>query len=136
MFQWQFLITYFFRVCKVSSMLHDGSLGRAHSKEFYFIFTYTFLAFCCCSLLKVCVFIIFIFFFFYEVSNFRNRTLTNQKPEEVIKNCQWVNTTASIRTTHCRSFHKMQNVLSEILKIGGITRQSFHNFVFLLFRKV
>ena len=42
-----------------------------------------------------------------------------------------VNTTASIRTTHRRSFHKIKNVLSENLKFrggrrGGITRQSFH----------
>ena len=28
-------------------------------------------------------------FFFDEVSNFRNRILTNQKPEYVIRNCQW-----------------------------------------------
>ena len=61
---------YFFRVCKVSSMLHDGSLGRAHSKEFYFIFTYTFLAFCCCSLLKVCFYNFHFLFFFmkYRIS--------------------------------------------------------------------
>ena len=30
-----------------------------------------------------------------------------------------VNTTASIRTTYCCSFHKMQNVLSESVKFGG-----------------
>ena len=29
------------------------------------------------------------FSFFDEVSNFRNRILTNQKPELVIRNCQW-----------------------------------------------
>ena len=28
-------------------------------------------------------------FFFDEQSNFRNRILTNQKPELVIRNCQW-----------------------------------------------
>ena len=33
--------------------------------------------------------IIFISFFFDEVSNFRNRILTNQKQEYVMKNCQW-----------------------------------------------
>ena len=45
---------------------------------------------------KICVFIIFIsffisfffFFFFDEVSNFRNRILTNQKRELVVSNCQ------------------------------------------------
>ena len=50
---------------------------------------------------------------------------------------KWVNTTASIRTIHCRSFHKIQNVLSENLKFWGrISRQSFHNFVFILYAKV
>ena len=41
-------------------------------------------------LYKICVFIIFIsfFFFFDEVSNFRNRILTNQKRELVVSNCQ------------------------------------------------
>ena len=34
------------------------------------------------------VFIIFIYFL-DEVSNFRKRTLTNQKPELVIRNCSW-----------------------------------------------
>ena len=29
---------------------------------------------------------------------------------------KWINTTASIRTKHCRQFHKMSNVLSENLK--------------------
>ena len=39
---------------------------------------------------NICVFIIFIFFnfFFDEVYNFRNRVLTNQKPELVIRNCR------------------------------------------------
>ena len=35
-----------------------------------------------------CIFIIFISFF-DTVSNFRNRILTNQKPELVTRNCHW-----------------------------------------------
>ena len=35
-----------------------------------------------------CFFIIF-FSFFWWSTNFRNRILTNQKPELVIRNCQW-----------------------------------------------
>ena len=37
---------------------------------------------------KICVFIIFISFF-DEVSNFRNRILTNQKREFIVSSCQW-----------------------------------------------
>ena len=57
-----------------------------------------------------------------------------------------VNTTASIRTTNCRSFHKMPNVLSENVKFGrcggrgegeeGNNWTIFNNFVFILFTKV
>ena len=37
---------------------------------------------------KICVVIIFVSFF-DEVLNSRNRILTNQKQELVIRNCQW-----------------------------------------------
>ena len=48
-----------------------------------------------------------------------------------------VNITASVRTAHFRSFNKIYNVHSENLKFGGgITQQSFHKFVFILFTKV
>ena len=86
MFHWQFFITYIFS--KVSSMLHHGSVGRVHSKECYFLFAYTFPAFFYRFLSKILCFIIFTSFF-DEVSNFRYRTLNNQKPELVIINCQW-----------------------------------------------
>ena len=79
---------YFLGISKVSSMLHHGSVGRVHSKECYFLFAYTFLAFFYRFLSKILCFIIFTSFF-DEVSNFRYRTLTNQKPELVIINCQW-----------------------------------------------
>ena len=46
---------YFLRTSKVSIMLHQGSVGRVHSKECYFIFTYIFLAlFCCFSSENLC----------------------------------------------------------------------------------
>ena len=46
---------YFLRISKVSSMLHHRSLGRVHSKEYYFIFTYTlFSVFCCFSSKSLC----------------------------------------------------------------------------------
>ena len=53
------------------------------SKECYFSLYIAFVAFH-----QICVFIIIISFF-DEVSNFCSRTLTNQKPELVIRNCQW-----------------------------------------------
>ena len=37
---------------------------------------------------------------------------------------KWVNTTASIRTIHGLSFHKMQNVRSENLKFGVVEDNS------------
>ena len=41
---------FFFRLNKVWSMLHHGSVGRVQNKECYFIFSETFLAvFCCLS---------------------------------------------------------------------------------------
>ena len=55
-------------------------MGQVHSKECYILFTDSFLAFFVDFHQKMCVFIIFISFF-DEVSNFRNRILTNQKPE-------------------------------------------------------
>ena len=80
---------YFLHISKVSSMLyHHGSVGQVHSKECYFIFTCTFLTFFCCfSSKNLCSYQFH--FFFDEVSNFGSRILTNQKPEQVIKNCQW-----------------------------------------------
>ena len=79
----------FLRISKVWGMLHNGSVGRVQSKQCYFMFTYTFLVLFCLFSSKNCVFIIFISFF-DEVSSFRNRILTNQKPELVIRNCQWL----------------------------------------------
>ena len=76
----------FLCISKVWSMSHHGSMGHFQSKEGYFIFTYTFVAFFCCFLSKMCVSIIY---FSDEVSNFRHRVLTNQKPELVIRNSQW-----------------------------------------------
>ena len=80
---------YFLRISKVWSMLHHGSVGQVQSKECYFKFTHTLLwHFFVVFHQKICVFIIFISFF-DEVSNFRNKILTNLKPELMIRNCQW-----------------------------------------------
>ena len=57
--------------------------------DFCSIFSYTFLTFFYCfSSNKLC-FYHFIFHFFNKVSNFCNKILTNQKPKQVIRNCQW-----------------------------------------------
>ena len=51
------------------------------------MFTYTFMAFFVVIFhQKICV---SIFLFFDELSSIRNRISTNQKPESVIRNCQW-----------------------------------------------
>ena len=57
-------------------------------KNCYLMLSCAFLAFFVVFHYKICVFIIFISFF-DEVSNFRNRILTNQKRELAVSNCQW-----------------------------------------------
>ena len=69
-------------------MLDYGSVGRVQTKYttlcFHLLPWHFFVAFH----QKFSAFIIFISFF-DEVSNFRNRILTNQKHELVVSNCQW-----------------------------------------------
>ena len=67
-------------------MLHHGSLGRVQSKDCYLMFKYNFLASFCFSLKRVFIILIS---FLMEVSNLRNRILTNQKPDYVVRNCKW-----------------------------------------------
>ena len=78
---------YFLRICKVWSMLHQGQWNEFRIKKailcLYILFSLFFSFF-----IKNCVFIISISFL-DEVSNFRNRILTNQKPKLVMRNCQW-----------------------------------------------
>ena len=76
---------HFPRISKVWSMFHHGSLGQVLSKEYYFVFTYNFLTFFLFCFSSKVFFLIFISFL-DKVSNFRNRILTNQKPELVIWN--------------------------------------------------
>ena len=59
-------------------MEHHGTVGR---KECYYIFSYI-------LFWRFCVFAILVTFI-DEVSNLHNRILTNQKPELVIRKCQW-----------------------------------------------
>ena len=79
---------YFLCISKVWNMLHQWEMGRVQIKECYVMFTYNFVAFFCCFSSKNCIFIVFVSFF-DEVSNLHNRILTSQKPEFVIRNCQW-----------------------------------------------
>ena len=85
-----FLLPIFFRISKVLSVLHHSSVGRVQSKRCYFIFTYTFLTFfLLLFFIKISVFLSFSFLFFDKVSNFHNRISISQKPEKVVRNCQW-----------------------------------------------
>ena len=68
---------YFFRLSKLWSISHHGSVGRGHKKCYLMLF-----------LFFIIKFVFLSFFFFDEVSNFRNRILTNQKRELVVSNCQ------------------------------------------------
>ena len=79
---------YFLCISEVWSMLYQ-SVGRAQSKECYFMFTFIFGIYLFLAVFhrKISVFIIFMSFS-DELSNFRNRILTNQNSELVIKNRQ------------------------------------------------
>ena len=79
---------YFLHISKVWSTLYHGSMEQVQRKECCFMFRYTFVAFCCCFSSKKMCFYHFISFS-EEISNFRNKILTNQKPGPVIRNCQW-----------------------------------------------
>ena len=64
--------------------------GGASSEQtmLLYVYIYFFGIFCCFHQKKLCFVICIIFIsFFDEVSNFRNRILTNQKPELTIRNC-------------------------------------------------
>ena len=78
----------FIRLSKVWSMLHYGSVKWVQTKYstlcFHLLFWHDFVVFHH----KFCVFIILISFY-DNVSNFRNRILTNQKHKLVVSNCQW-----------------------------------------------
>ena len=77
---------YLLGISKVWRMLRHGSVGGVQSKKCYVMFTYFFGNFL--FFIKNMCFMIFISLF-DEVSIFRNRILTNQKPDLGIKNYQW-----------------------------------------------
>ena len=77
----------FFHLPKVWSISHHGSLGLAQSKKCHFMFSYIFWAYLLFFIIKFGVFVTCISFL-DEVSNYRNRILTNQKKEYVIRNFQ------------------------------------------------
>ena len=85
----KFLVTYIFlEYLKFEVFYMTSQWGRVPSKECYSIFTYIFWHFFVVFHQKNCIFVIFISFF-DEKSNFRNRILTNQRHELVIRNSQW-----------------------------------------------
>ena len=77
---------YFLRLSKVWSISHHGSVGRGHKKCYLMLFLFFITKFVFLSFSFLSFFLSF--FFFDEVSNFRNRILTNQKRELVVSNCQ------------------------------------------------
>ena len=85
----KFLVTYIFlEYLKFEVFYMTSQWGRVPSKECYSIFTYIFWHFFVVFHQKNCIFVIFISFF-DEKSYFRNRILTNQRHELVIRNSQW-----------------------------------------------
>ena len=81
---------YFLLFSKVLSSYITGQWGRFTVKNTTLSSYINFLGIFCFFYNKNCVYIIFISFLMkVEVSNFHNRLLTNQRPEQVIINCQW-----------------------------------------------
>ena len=71
-----------------------------------------FLAFFLLLFIKMFVFLSFPFSFFYKVSKLRNRILTNQKPELMIRNCQWNFSLQTNLFNDCRGFALLQKTLT------------------------
>ena len=69
-------------------MLHHGPVGEFRVKIATWCLFILFCIFVVCHQ-KICFYHFHFFFFFDKVSNLRNRILTNQKPELMIRNCQW-----------------------------------------------
>ena len=88
----------------------------------FFIIKFVFLSFSFLSL-----FLSFSFFFFDEVSNFRNRILTNQKRELVVSNCQLNCIPGRFPKEHKISIFKAMT--SE--KLTCHTDKSIYNFLLL-----
>ena len=82
-FHWQVLIT-----CMLYHEYVISRVSGASSQQrlLNHIFIYLLGIFCCFSSKNS---ILTFHFFFDELLNFRNRILTNQKLEQVIRNCQW-----------------------------------------------
>ena len=78
-FHWQFLTTYIFSV----SLKFLACFIRRQWDEVTVHFLSIFLIF----IKRLCFY--FYISFFDELSNFYNIILTNQEPEQIIRNCQW-----------------------------------------------
>ena len=80
----------FLRLSHVWSMLHyiTDQWGEFKLNTLLYVFIYFFSTFLLFFIINFLV-LSFSFLFFDEVSNFRNRILTNQKHELVVSNCQW-----------------------------------------------
>ena len=76
-----------FRACYITSQWGEFRIKNDIMQLLYVFFTLSFDIFIVFHH-KICVVIIFVSFF-DEVLNSRNRILTNQKQELVIRNCQW-----------------------------------------------
>ena len=104
MFHWQFLIPMFslyISSLNFGASYIKGQWEQVQSKECHFLFTYTFLAFFIFLVSSKILYFFHFHSFFDEVSNFWNRILTNQKPEVVIRNCQW---NCMFFSLHCKHF--------------------------------
>ena len=85
---------YFLCISKVFGSYITGQWGKFTVKNAtLYVFTYIFQTFFFCfsskKKRKKKVFLSFPILFSDEVSNFHNRLLTNQKPEQVTRNCQY-----------------------------------------------
>ena len=118
-FHWEIVIIYIFSVSlKFGEFYITGQWGKFRVKNA----TLWLHTFCCWFSLKVYVFFTFISFF-EEASNFRNRILTNQKPELVIRNCRWNCMICSINKSIVRNSCRSSNVFDFTLYLSKLQKQ-------------
>ena len=105
----QFLISYIFSDSRKFGVCYiKGQWGEFRTRiknTTIYLLIYFFGIFCIVCHCKTYVFTIFDSF--YEVSSFRNRILTTQKQELMIRNCQWSCTFLSFNLNKCLDFETM-----------------------------
>ena len=85
-----FLITYILSVSlNLGWHCITSHWGEFKTKNANYVYIHVFGIFCCFSSTNLCFYHFYFHFFIDKGSSICNKILTNQKPESVIRNCQW-----------------------------------------------